>query len=186
MKKNIIIIKEVGEKKEKVNEKENEKKKKGKRKKKERSKRKRKRKKNWKKNVNKTKTKKENEKDKEKEKGKGKKKEIKAKTKTKIGPQSEDTVSESRTSGYSLFRESCPYLHLVPEPAFVLVHHLLHAYGSAYAFMFIATRFCLPFLPDCCKCDIITVDDRLLRKRPNETVYLANRPQKPYQKIRVF
>ena len=167
-------------KKEKVNEKENEKKKKGKRKKKERSKRKRKRKKNWKKNVNKTKTKKENEKDKEKE------KEIKAKTKTKIGPQSEDTVSESRTSGYSLFRESCPYLHLVPEPAFVLVHHLLHAYGSAYAFMFIATRFCLPFLPDCCKCDIITVDDRLLRKRPNETVYLANRPQKPYQKIRVF
>ena len=180
MKKNIIIIKEVGEKKEKVNEKENEKKKKGKRKKKEKSKRKRERKKNWKKNVNKTKTKKENEKDKEKE------KEIKAKTKTKIGPQSEDTVSESRTSGYSLFRESCPYLHLVPEPAFVLVHHLLHAYGSAYAFMFIATRFCLPFLPDCCKCDIITVDDRLLRKRPNETVYLANRPQKPYQKIRVF
>ena len=167
-------------KKEKVNEKENEKKKKGKRKKKERSKRKRKRKKNWKKNVNKTKTKKENEKDKEKE------KEIKAKTKTKIGPQSEDTVSESRTSGYSLFRESCPYLHLVPEPAFVLVHHLLHAYGSAYAFMFIATRFCLPFLPNCCKCDIITVDDRLLRKRSKETAYLANKPQKPYQKIRFF
>ena len=44
------------------------------------------------------------------------------------------TVLDSRTSGYSLFCESCPYLHLVPEPAFVLVHHLLHAYGSAYAY----------------------------------------------------
>ena len=89
-------------------------------KKKERSKRKRKRKKKLKekRKQTKTKTKKENEKDKEKEKGKGKKKEIKAKTKTKIGPQSEDmgTVLDSRTSGYSLFCESCPYLHLVPEP----------------------------------------------------------------------
>ena len=49
-----------------------------------------------------------------------------------------------------------------------------HAYESAYAFMFIATRFCHPFLPNCCKCDIITVDDRLLRKRSKETAYHAN------------
>ena len=52
--------------------------------------------------------------------------------------------------------------------------------------MFIATRFCLPFLSNCCKCDIITVDDRLLRKRSKETAYLANKSQKLYQKISFF
>ena len=62
----------------------------------------------------------------------------------------------------------------------------MHAYESAYAFMFIATRFCLLFLPNCCKCDIVTVDDRLFRKCSKETAYLANKPQKPYQKIPRF
>ena len=50
---------------------------------------------------------------------------------------------------------------------------------SAYAFMFIATRFCL-FFPTSVS---VTVDDRLLRRISKETANLAN---KPYQKIRFF
>ena len=71
----------------------------------------------------------------------------------------------------------------VPFGTYFASHAHEHAYESAYIFMFIATRFCLSFLPNCCKCDIITVDDRLLRKRSKETAYLENKPRKPYQKI---
>ena len=74
----------------------------------------------------------------------------------------------------------------VPFGASFASHAHGHAYESAHAFMFIATRFCLLFLPKCCKCDIIIVDDRLLRKRSKESAYLANKPQKPYQKIPRF
>ena len=74
----------------------------------------------------------------------------------------------------------------VPFGASFTSHAHVHACESAHAFMFIPTRFCLLFLPKCCKCDIITVDDRLLRKRSKETAYLANKPQKPYQKIPRF
>ena len=49
--------------------------------------------------------------------------------------------------------------------------------------MFIGTRFSLPFLPNCCMCDIITVDDRLLPKGSKETAYLANKQPKAFQKI---
>ena len=92
--------------------------------------------------------------------------------------------SAKRTCGYRMmplfaFRTRAR----VPFGTSFVSHAHVHAYESVNAFMFIATRFCLPFLPNCCKCDIITVDDRLLRKRSKETAYLANKPQKPYQKI---
>ena len=65
-------------------------------------------------------------------------------------------------------------------------HAHMHAHESGNTFMFIGTRFCLPFLPNCCKCDIITVDDRLFPKGSKETAYLANKLQKDFQKIRFF
>ena len=109
-------------------------------------------------------------------------KNFKLTAKIKIGPQSEHGGSASSS-----------YLHLKTEPALLLVHRLLvmRTYmrtrvHTHYTFIFIPTRCCLPFLPNCCKCDIITVGDRLLRKRSKEKNNLANKPQKPYQKIRFF
>ena len=72
----------------------------------------------------------------------------------KIGPQSEHVGTAS-----------CPYLHLVPEPAFLLVHHLpvmrMCMRTGVHTHLCLLPRGFVPFLPNCCKCDIITVDDRL-------------------------
>ena len=87
--------------------------------------------------------------------------------------------SAKQTCGYRIMPLfACRTRARVPFGTSFASHAHVHAYESAYAFMFIATRFCLPFLPNCCKCDIITVDDRLLRKRSKETAYLENKPQK--------
>ena len=83
-----------------------------------------------------------------------------------LGPQSEHVATVS-----------CPYMFAsrtrarVPFGTSFASHAYVHAYESAYAFIFIATRFCLPFLPNCCKCDIRDHDeDDIFRRIPNENL----------------